>query len=160
MSFLSQGRRRRRRAGADAVSFWSGPGARGASRRAPSGRSASSRAAGSWPRRRDKKRRPSGLRAGAGHVHSPRCRAFAELFARVGHPRFGLTLDVGHLQCTNELPIGGHVARWKDVLWNVHVEDMRQGVHDHLMFGEGEIDFAAVFAALRERLRRRAATSS
>ena len=27
---------------------------------------------------------------------------------------------------------------------------MRRGVHDHLMFGEGEIDFADVFRGLRE----------
>jgi L-ribulose-5-phosphate 3-epimerase len=36
------------------------------------------------------------------------------------------------------------------VLWNVHIEDMRTGVHDHLMFGEGEIDFPPVFSALRQ----------
>jgi sugar phosphate isomerase/epimerase len=35
-------------------------------------------------------------------------------------------------------------------LWNVHVEDMRRGVHDHLMFGEGEIDFRKVMGALKE----------
>jgi L-ribulose-5-phosphate 3-epimerase len=75
---------------------------------------------------------------------------FEELFARVDHPRFGLTLDVGHLQCLNELPIGPHIRRWKDRLWNVHLEDMRRGVHEHLMFGEGEIDFNEVFAALRQ----------
>ncbi|MEX0612526.1 MAG: TIM barrel protein, partial [Pirellulales bacterium] len=33
-------------------------------------------------------------------------------------------------------------------LANVHVEDMRSGVHEHLMFGEGEIDFPPVIAAL------------
>ena len=27
---------------------------------------------------------------------------------------------------------------------------MRRGVHEHLMFGEGEIDFGPVLAALRE----------
>ena len=75
---------------------------------------------------------------------------FAELHAKVNHPAFGLTLDVGHLVCNGELPVGDHVRRWKDVLWNVHIEDMRRGVHDHLMFGEGEVDFAEVFAALRE----------
>jgi len=32
---------------------------------------------------------------------------------------------------------------------NVHLEDMRAGVHEHLMFGEGEIDFPPIFAALR-----------
>ena len=75
---------------------------------------------------------------------------FAELHERVGHPSFGLTLDVGHLHCMGELPIAEHVRRWKDRLWNVHIEDMRRGVHEHLMFGEGEIDFGEVVGALRE----------
>lgn len=75
---------------------------------------------------------------------------FAELHARVFHPHFGLTLDVGHLVCQGERPVSEHVRRWKDWLWNVHIEDMRAGVHDHLMFGEGEVDFADVFAGLKE----------
>ncbi|HZT80432.1 MAG TPA: sugar phosphate isomerase/epimerase family protein, partial [Gemmataceae bacterium] len=75
---------------------------------------------------------------------------FAELYEKVNHPAFGLTVDVGHLVCNGELPVSEHLARWKDVLWNVHIEDMRQGVHDHLMFGEGEIDFPPVLAALEE----------
>ncbi|MBY0512370.1 MAG: sugar phosphate isomerase/epimerase [Gemmataceae bacterium] len=74
---------------------------------------------------------------------------FAELHARVHHPAFGLTVDVGHLVCNGELPVSKHLVAWKHVLWNVHVEDMRRGVHDHLMFGEGEVDFADVFAGLK-----------
>lgn len=74
---------------------------------------------------------------------------FAELHARVNHPAFGLTLDIGHLVCNRELPVSKFLAEWKHVLWNVHIEDMRAGVHDHLMFGEGEVDFADVFAGLR-----------
>jgi L-ribulose-5-phosphate 3-epimerase len=74
---------------------------------------------------------------------------FAELHAKVTHPAFGLTVDVGHLVCNGELPASEHLVRWKDVLWNVHIEDMRRGVHDHLLFGEGEVDFADVFAGLR-----------
>ena len=74
---------------------------------------------------------------------------FAELHARVNHPAFGLTMDVGHLVCNGELPVSKFLAEWKHVLWNVHIEDMRPGVHDHLMFGEGEVDFADVFAGLR-----------
>src|SRR5260370_28874326 len=69
---------------------------------------------------------------------------FAELHARVGHPLFGLTLDVGHLHCLGETPIAEHVRRWREWLWNIHVEDMRRGVHDHLMFGDAEIDFGEV----------------
>lgn len=73
----------------------------------------------------------------------------AELFDRVRHPRFGLTLDIGHLHCLNE-PVETAIRQWKDVLWNVHIEDMRRGVHDHLMFGEGEIDFGNVLRRLRD----------
>jgi sugar phosphate isomerase/epimerase len=75
---------------------------------------------------------------------------FAELHRRVDHPSFGLTIDIGHLHCMGETPIAGHLHRWKDILWNIHIEDMRRGVHEHLMFGEGEIDFPPVFAALKE----------
>jgi sugar phosphate isomerase/epimerase len=75
---------------------------------------------------------------------------FAVLSRLVDHPAFGLTLDVGHLHCQGELPVADHVRRWLGVLWNVHIEDMRRGVHEHLMFGEGEIDFGPVLAALRQ----------
>jgi len=74
---------------------------------------------------------------------------FAELHRRIARPGFGLTLDVGHLHCQGELPIEDHLQQWRDWLWNVHIEDMRRGVHDHLMFGEGEIDFSALLACLR-----------
>jgi sugar phosphate isomerase/epimerase len=74
---------------------------------------------------------------------------YAELADRVRHPAFGLTLDVGHLHCQGETPIGEPIVRWRERLWNVHIEDMRRGVHDHLMFGEGEIDFREVLGALR-----------
>jgi len=74
---------------------------------------------------------------------------FAELHSRVHHPAFGLTVDVGHLVCNGELPVSRILTGWKHALWNVHIEDMRRGVHDHLMFGEGEVDFADVFAGLR-----------
>jgi sugar phosphate isomerase/epimerase len=72
---------------------------------------------------------------------------FAELFARVDHPLFGLTLDVGHLHCLGE-PVAPAIERWKHVLWNVHIEDMQRGVHEHLMFGEGEMTFADVLGSL------------
>jgi L-ribulose-5-phosphate 3-epimerase len=75
---------------------------------------------------------------------------FAELSRRVGHPAFGLTLDIGHLHCQGEVPIADHLRRWQPLLWNIHIEDMRRGVHDHLMFGEGEIDFRPVMQTLRE----------
>ncbi len=75
---------------------------------------------------------------------------FQELFERVDHPAFGLTIDIGHLHCQGETPITDHLRRWKDVLWNIHIEDMRRGVHEHLMFGEGEIDFPPILRTLKE----------
>jgi L-ribulose-5-phosphate 3-epimerase len=75
---------------------------------------------------------------------------FVELFERVNHRSFGLTLDIGHLHCQGETPIADHIRRWSERLWNVHIEDMRRGVHDHLAFGEGEIDFVPVVRTLEE----------
>ena len=75
---------------------------------------------------------------------------FADLQARVDHPSFGLTLDLGHLHCQGEVPIAEHLRRWRHLLWNVHIEDMRRGVHEHLFFGEGEIDFGPVLRTLEE----------
>jgi sugar phosphate isomerase/epimerase len=73
---------------------------------------------------------------------------FAELRQRVAHPAFGLTLDIGHLHCLGETPIVEQCERWQALLWNIHIEDMCAGLHDHLMFGEGEIDFPPVLAKL------------
>lgn len=75
---------------------------------------------------------------------------FEELHAKVNHPAFGLTLDVGHLVCNGELPVSRHIRKWHRVLWNIHIEDMKAGVHDHILFGEGEVDFADVFKGLRD----------
>lgn len=74
---------------------------------------------------------------------------YAELHRRVKRPLFGLTVDIGHLVCMAELPVSEILTQWKDSLWNVHIEDMRRGIHDHLMFGEGEVDFEDVFSGLR-----------
>ncbi len=75
---------------------------------------------------------------------------FAELKERVNRPLFGLTIDIGHLHCQGEVPISDYLRQWKDWLWNIHIEDMRRGVHEHLMFGEGEIDFVPVLRTLDE----------
>ena len=75
---------------------------------------------------------------------------FERLHNELSDPLFGLTLDVGHIHCLGEGDAGEQVRRWRSRLWNVHVEDMRRGAHDHLMFGEGEMRFAPIFSAFRE----------
>ncbi|MFO0938126.1 MAG: TIM barrel protein [Gemmataceae bacterium] len=62
---------------------------------------------------------------------------------------FGLTPDIATWLCPVELPISKAIHDWKHVLWNVHIEDMKAGVHDHLMFGEGEVDFRDTLNALQ-----------
>ncbi len=73
---------------------------------------------------------------------------FDALRARLPHPRLMLTLDVGHLHCMEEGPVEAWVGRYATLLRNVHLDDHRKGVHEHLFFGDGEIDFAPVMAAL------------
>ncbi|MFO0901806.1 MAG: sugar phosphate isomerase/epimerase family protein [Pirellulales bacterium] len=76
---------------------------------------------------------------------------YDELVERLGAPaHFRLTLDVGHLHCQGETPLADYIHRYAPQLVNVHLEDMRAGVHDHLMFGEGEIDFRSVMTAFRD----------
>ncbi|MGE3173260.1 MAG: sugar phosphate isomerase/epimerase family protein [Planctomycetota bacterium] len=59
-----------------------------------------------------------------------------------------LTLDVGHLYVEDEGdPVALCAACAADVE-QVHLEDMRRGVHEHLVPGEGEVDFAGVLGAL------------
>jgi sugar phosphate isomerase/epimerase len=65
-------------------------------------------------------------------------------------PGLQLTLDVGHLHCQGETPIADMIRRWAPRLVNVHLEDMRAGRHEHLMFGEGEMDFPPVLRTLAE----------
>ncbi|MFM8273921.1 MAG: sugar phosphate isomerase/epimerase family protein [Gemmata sp.] len=75
---------------------------------------------------------------------------FEELHRWVGRADvFRLTVDVGHLVCNRELPVSTFLEHHGGELFNVHIEDMRAGTHDHLIFGAGEVDFADVFAGLR-----------
>jgi sugar phosphate isomerase/epimerase len=75
---------------------------------------------------------------------------YERMLGRIDSPWLRLTLDVGHLHCSGEVPIADYVRRWAGRLVNVHIEDMRAGVHEHLMFGEGEIDFPPVVQALSD----------
>jgi L-ribulose-5-phosphate 3-epimerase len=73
------------------------------------------------------------------------------LRADLGAPdRFGLTLDIGHCLCVEPEPVAGCVLRAGPHLVNVQIDDMRRGVHEHLEFGAGEVDFGAALLALHQ----------
>lgn len=74
--------------------------------------------------------------------------AWDELQTRLDDPRLRLTLDLGHVACTEDAGIPEVVERYAAQLSNVHIEDIAGGVHQHLPFGEGELDFPPILAAL------------
>jgi sugar phosphate isomerase/epimerase len=76
---------------------------------------------------------------------------YFRLWSLLGEPApFGLTLDIGHCRCVEADAVPDCVRRAAGRLVNVQIDDMRRGVHEHLEFGDGEIDFPPVLGALSE----------
>lgn len=73
---------------------------------------------------------------------------YERLCRELGDEAPALTLDVGHLYAVWEGDPVRVIERAGPRLANVHLEDHRRGVHEHLLPGEGEVDFAAVVGAL------------
>ncbi|MFJ3929032.1 MULTISPECIES: sugar phosphate isomerase/epimerase family protein [unclassified Streptomyces] len=76
--------------------------------------------------------------------------AFHRLRALMGRPGvLGLTLDIGHCLCVEPRSPAACVREAAPWLRHVQIEDMRRAVHEHLPFGEGEVEFPPVLEALR-----------
>lgn len=75
---------------------------------------------------------------------------FEQLFRRVNHGSFGLTIDLGHLHCLDELPMTPHLIHWQKSIWNIHVEGMRKGIHEHLQLDEGDMDLHEALCGLKK----------
>jgi L-ribulose-5-phosphate 3-epimerase len=75
---------------------------------------------------------------------------FGRLDERIRHPLFQLTVDVGHIHCLEEGDVPALLRKWGPRIVNIHIEDMVRGVHEHLMFGEGTMDFPPICRALGE----------
>ena len=65
-------------------------------------------------------------------------------------PDLGLTLDVGHVPCTESISAGDAIRRYGTALRTVHLDDTRNGVHEHLQIGEGSLDWPDIMRALGE----------
>jgi sugar phosphate isomerase/epimerase len=72
-----------------------------------------------------------------------------DLLAAVAAPRLKVNFDLGHAQCTDADPAAA-IRRLGSAIAGLHLEDIHDRVHRHLMFGAGEIDFAAARQALEE----------
>ena len=62
----------------------------------------------------------------------------------------GLTLDVGHCLVTGDMPVPVTIAEYAPRIVNVHLDDIADGVHEHRMFGTGDLDLPSTLAALIE----------
>jgi sugar phosphate isomerase/epimerase len=75
---------------------------------------------------------------------------FEELMKHIDSPMVGLNFDIGHSYCVGDDP-APTIHRLKKWIKHFHLEDIAATrVHHHLVPGEGAIDFAATFKAIRE----------
>ncbi len=75
---------------------------------------------------------------------------FAELKRRIPHPSLKLTLDIGHLAITEAEPLEAHIRTWADEIVNMHIEDIKDRVHLHRPFGEGDLNFRPILQVIQE----------
>ena len=74
---------------------------------------------------------------------------FLELMQHIDSPAVGLNFDIGHAYCVNDDPTTT-IPRLAKYIRHFHLEDIAATrVHHHLIPGEGAIDFAAAFRAIR-----------
>jgi len=74
---------------------------------------------------------------------------FLEFMKHINSPAIGLNFDVGHMYCVGDDP-GPAIHRLAKYIRHMHLEDIAATrVHHHLVPGEGAIDFASVFQAIR-----------
>jgi sugar phosphate isomerase/epimerase len=70
------------------------------------------------------------------------------LFADIPSERMAANLDLGHVFLCDPDPLAA-VRQVGDKMVHGHVENMRHGVHDHLVPQEGDMDLAAYLSALK-----------
>jgi sugar phosphate isomerase/epimerase len=75
---------------------------------------------------------------------------FLELMQHVDSPAVGMNFDIGHSYCVGDDP-APTIRRVAKHIRHFHLEDIAATrVHHHLVPGEGAIDFAAAFRAIRD----------
>jgi len=72
------------------------------------------------------------------------------LAEEVGHPLFGLCLDVGHREIFSSLPIQTWVDVMHPYIHVLHLHDNTGDFDDHAPIGDGNVDFDALFSRIRE----------
>lgn len=73
--------------------------------------------------------------------------SLTRLLGEAAHPLLGANLDLGHAVCVGDDPVRA-IEQLAGRIWNLHAEDIRGRVHDHLIPGRGDVDFARIGRAL------------
>lgn len=92
-----------------------------------------------------------GLRLSLHHHHNQIVMTGAEIeqfFAAIDPGSVGLTIDTAHLVKSGMLDVAGVIRAFAPVIDNFHLKDYGDGAWQVL--GDGEMDFAPIFAAIRE----------
>lgn len=74
---------------------------------------------------------------------------FRAFIKQVDASLIGLNCDIGHFWCAGESP-AEVIREFAPYIHHIHIEDISGRVHNHKICGEGEIDFAPVFQALKD----------
>jgi len=77
------------------------------------------------------------------------CRELACLLDDMDTPFLGANLDLGHSHVSGEDP-EAVLDTLKERVFHIHLEDIAQGKHYHLIPGDGDMDFGRLFALLRQ----------
>lgn len=72
-----------------------------------------------------------------------------EVIHRVDSPLLGVNLDIGHSFLIREKPEQA-IASLSGRIWNVHVEDIKNMKHFHLVPGDGDLPFTRYLKALKQ----------
>jgi len=69
------------------------------------------------------------------------------ILREVDHPMLGVNLDLGHAACVGEDP-SRTIDAFAGRIWNIHLEDIKGRVHEHLVPGRGDMDMRSILTAL------------
>ncbi|MDY6843380.1 MAG: sugar phosphate isomerase/epimerase family protein [Thermodesulfobacteriota bacterium] len=135
------------RLGAEAISLWSG--------KKPD--SVSDREAWQWLAEGCQELTVSAKNEGVSLAFEPEPGMFLETLSQyqklkemVNRDNFGLTLDLGHTFLKEAVTVGECIQKYRQDVMNIHIEDMNKEVHEHLFFGEGNMNFLEIFQVLRK----------
>lgn len=64
-------------------------------------------------------------------------------------PNLKIALDTGHCIASDECEPESAIREMRERIGTVAIEDMRRGVHEHLFFGEGEMNISGILVALK-----------